>query len=1039
MPQLVFAAMFPFVVALCISVLLLYHRRRHLHPLTQRPFRTNMLILGLFTLYLIELSLTYVARRGHPCLWFLIFGWPLITIVINCYMSRVWLTWFKFKATQEKSELRPMSPFARALKSLKKAKSKLSITRPPSPSGGGKSIRSRTLDFRRSRSFSSHSRSQSSGTLKNMPHPLRSYSSFTSSPRISASVARASASRSFLKTLPSSSQDPSLVAVEISRSGGDGKLRTNKHARMSETWSRSALSPAAPPSPRSQSRTLTHTSTLALVAPDFNEEPSRSQLSPTLLMNSLKGSSDPNIDLRISTASALPAERLRPFPGRAVTAPVSPTSQSRSCSPRLLASAATPSRGSPSHSRKASMHSPTLGGRFQSINDSSNTSHVPIDGSSRASPLKRNLTVPLQVSHRARSNLSYNHSDVVARGSGHILPARLPTNRDRDSPRARSTSPVRPHKRAQSASYSNSGMQTPARTLFSDTSFPRGSDPFDPLPPAPPLNQFQSFPSPSHMRIGSDPGYIRTRRGSTSRNDPSGRFIESDTKFGNCSISRSLARDIANQRLSRPRRSIDVVGPLPDDAHTMNQTGTLSRGSGIAASLASHSATLSRTSVMAHDDHKECTRTGTLRTRGHVSDSSLSLPEIAIHVNSASSRPAAHAALLEPSFSYPPPSNAHLDSKRGTLSISRSRSRNVPSLPSFSADTSAGTGMDRGSMNKHLSSTILSEDSTTTTATLKYAQPVKWYLAHKEWATDKFVFRVFGIKGFIEWLAMMLPVFTGGVSTLWEETLDGECFCPSLSFGFIVFQVIIGLNALVTLFAAFRFVRLSDGFYIKRELKYVGYACVVGIAVWNGLTFLETSYTEFPLQTLWMMALVVVIFSVTGLYPLLKIDRRAIARSHRSSRRNPRGDFPSRDITISVTTSKSRSNSALSSVSDLATFLRSEGGAEEFYEHLKLEFSVENLLFWQAVEAFRENFDASDCDGNRLLARHLEQTFIADDSDLQVNLNARECSQITMQIERGEINATLFDRAQRHAYRLMATDSFLRFRTARMSAALRSY
>lgn len=38
-------------------------------------------------------------------------------------------------------------------------------------------------------------------------------------------------------------------------------------------------------------------------------------------------------------------------------------------------------------------------------------------------------------------------------------------------------------------------------------------------------------------------------------------------------------------------------------------------------------------------------------------------------------------------------------------------------------------------------------------------------------------------------------------------------------------------------------VRLSDGFYIKRELKYVGYACVVGIAVWNGLTFLETSYT----------------------------------------------------------------------------------------------------------------------------------------------------------------------------------------------------
>ena len=60
-----------------------------------------------------------------------------------------------------------------------------------------------------------------------------------------------------------------------------------------------------------------------------------------------------------------------------------------------------------------------------------------------------------------------------------------------------------------------------------------------------------------------------------------------------------------------------------------------------------------------------------------------------------------------------------------------------------------------------------------------------------------------------------------------------------------------------------------------------------------------------------------------------------------------------------------------------------------FCAHFALIYNIyarspEAPLFLCLVEAFRENFDSSDCDSNRLLARKLEQTFIGSDSDLQV-------------------------------------------------------
>ena len=51
------------------------------------------------------------------------------------------------------------------------------------------------------------------------------------------------------------------------------------------------------------------------------------------------------------------------------------------------------------------------------------------------------------------------------------------------------------------------------------------------------------------------------------------------------------------------------------------------------------------------------------------------------------------------------------------------------------------------------------------------------------------------------------------------------------------------VDCISTIPSCARVARLNDGFFIKREFKYVSAVCVVGIAVWNGLAYVEVGYT----------------------------------------------------------------------------------------------------------------------------------------------------------------------------------------------------
>ena len=59
-------------------------------------------------------------------------------------------------------------------------------------------------------------------------------------------------------------------------------------------------------------------------------------------------------------------------------------------------------------------------------------------------------------------------------------------------------------------------------------------------------------------------------------------------------------------------------------------------------------------------------------------------------------------------------------------------------------------------------------------------------------------------------------------------------------------------------------------------------------------------------------------------------------------------------------------------------------GRADFRRHLQLEFSVENLLFWEAIRDFRERYDIESPADNWELADQIFQRYVTEDSPLQV-------------------------------------------------------
>ncbi len=116
---------------------------------------------------------------------------------------------------------------------------------------------------------------------------------------------------------------------------------------------------------------------------------------------------------------------------------------------------------------------------------------------------------------------------------------------------------------------------------------------------------------------------------------------------------------------------------------------------------------------------------------------------------------------------------------------------------------------------------------------------------------------------------------------------------------------------------------------------------------------------------------------------------------------------------------------------NLHTLLVSNKGAAVFEEQLQMEFSDENLAFWQGVKAFK---GLDDVEARAAKARELEDTFIDDGAPRQVNLPGtiraplRELLKASRQPDSEPLPLTAFDAASEEIFKLMERDTFARFK-----------
>eukprot|EP00753_Platysulcus_tardus_P004214 PLAT12525.27.p1 GENE.PLAT12525.27~~PLAT12525.27.p1 ORF type:complete len:503 (+),score=215.52 PLAT12525.27:492-2000(+) len=111
---------------------------------------------------------------------------------------------------------------------------------------------------------------------------------------------------------------------------------------------------------------------------------------------------------------------------------------------------------------------------------------------------------------------------------------------------------------------------------------------------------------------------------------------------------------------------------------------------------------------------------------------------------------------------------------------------------------------------------------------------------------------------------------------------------------------------------------------------------------------------------------------------------------------------------------------------ELEDVLRKAELLDMFEEHLKSEFSVENLMFYNAVESFRVDSQlrpAESADN----AAFVVKTYVTEDSPFWVNISARARNDILAAVDSGRCDVDVFHAAQAEIAALMAMDSLPRF------------
>lgn len=243
----------------------------------------------------------------------------------------------------------------------------------------------------------------------------------------------------------------------------------------------------------------------------------------------------------------------------------------------------------------------------------------------------------------------------------------------------------------------------------------------------------------------------------------------------------------------------------------------------------------------------------------------------------------------------------------------------------------------------------------------------RWYLKNQHYASDAFLLKLYVSKTLFE-LAIVWSNLAANPSLATRMRSVDDVVCDEDGYTIWCYMLVIFYNAALCIFAAMHFDEVADGFGLKLELKRMGFLGMVGIFVWVLLTLLvEDDHDTFPYSSMWLVVVAVGVTVNSGVYP--------ICRSYKMHQ-------------MHIKSLKARliRNARDRCTADLLEWLSYAEARELFRRHLRLEFSVENLMFWEAVEEFRNEFKDDCPERNWELARRLANRFMSESAPLQVNL-----------------------------------------------------
>lgn len=327
-----------------------------------------------------------------------------------------------------------------------------------------------------------------------------------------------------------------------------------------------------------------------------------------------------------------------------------------------------------------------------------------------------------------------------------------------------------------------------------------------------------------------------------------------------------------------------------------------------------------------------------------------------------------------------------------------------------------------------------------------------WFVAHRSWRARKSLHKVAAVM-----ITFHLALFIY-VSISVDDQLMGNALACDTTLSSLVFGGLGVVYLILFIIASCLLAKVRDGFFIKSELRMVGIGSGFIAIGWMVRIAADLPCEIYECNTTLLWCCWLALFLTSTIYPLTKamFERKFIwwwdfcrkreksekkkkqrrgshSETQSSQTHSSGGSYAESEVTATMVRNPMRALATQLTTKDpnlarlkklpLTRILSNTSGKEAFRRFTVLEFSVENLLFTEAVAKYRLSAPTKED------MKELFDTYVSNTAPSQVNLPNKivKKMQESLDTAQGIQIRAFFDEAYDHVMKLMQRDSYRRF------------